>query len=307
MNHVAVLEVGGSHAVASWVDLGALAVEFPPGTRLPLDPHGTASEILDVLGRCVRQLGALDGAPLAVAIPGPFDYASGLGRFHGVGKFDSLNGVDVGAGIRQRLVDPPSRLSFVNDAAAFGIGAWVLSGGGRDRQRLVAITLGSGVGSAFVCRGELVSDGPRVPPHGHVHLLQIDGDPLESVVSSRAILARYRGGGGSADDVQHIAERACAGEQAALEAFTDPLRELGEALAPWLARFGAQLLVIGGAMSGSWPLVEPALRAGLGGTSMADVPIEKAAHPDAATALGAACAALPGALSRIAAGRSEPR
>lgn len=291
------LEVGGTHAAASWVEPGSWTVEPAPAGRLALPSDGSADDLLAAFARCVIALGSLDGRPLAVAMPGPFDYDSGVGRFTGVGKFDALNGVDVAAGLRRRLPEPPARIVFVNDAGAFGLGEWLV-GGGAGRQRIVAITLGTGVGSAFVDAGTLVSSWPLVPPEGHVYRLEIGGRPLEDTVSRRAMLARYRAsatGSRNPDiDVRQIAELAASGDADARDAFVEPLRALGAALAPWLERFAAQLVVVGGAMSESWALVEPALRAGLRGTAVAELPIVRTNDADVATAAGAAWHAVGG-------------
>jgi glucokinase len=297
MTRIAVLEVGGTHAAASWVKDGTWTVHPAPGGRLTLPSDGSADDLLDAFAQCVSALGPLDGATLAAAMPGPFDYDSGVGRFTGVGKFDALNGVDVGAGLRARLAQQPGRIVFVNDASAFGLGEWLV-GGGAGRQRIVAITLGTGVGSAFVDAGVLVSSWPLVPPEGHVYRLDIDGRPLEDTVSRRAMLARYRASAGGAHnpglDVRGIAELAAAGDPDARDAFLEPLRALGVALAPWLERFAAQVVVVGGAMSESWALVESALRAGLRGTAVADLPVVRTDKADVAAAAGAAWHAVGG-------------
>jgi glucokinase len=234
-------------------------------------------------------------------MPGPFDYAQGIGRFHGVGKFDALNGVHVGAGLRARLTPPPARIAFVNDAAAFGLGEWLV-GAARDATRALAITLGTGIGSAFVDDGRVVESGDRVPPDGHVYRLVVAGQPLEQLVSRRAMLARYRAAGGGDEDVAAIAARARAGEATARAAFVDPLKLLGRCLAPWLLRFDAPVLVVGGAMSASWELVEQALRAGLAAAGAAAVDVRRASDPDSSTAAGAAWHAV-----RIDSARREVR
>ncbi len=128
-------------------------------------------------------------------MPGPFDYEAGIGRYSSVAKFDALNGIDVGTQLLAALGGLPARIVFLNDAAAFGIGEWV-AGAARVRDtrhcdKLVAITLGTGVGSAFIDAGRPVTHGPRVPPHGYVYLLRINGRPLEDVMSTRAIVAAY--------------------------------------------------------------------------------------------------------------------
>jgi predicted NBD/HSP70 family sugar kinase len=284
-----VLEVGGTHVLASRVDAATWRVEPGSAHRLPLDSGGTAEAILTTLAACARRLGLASPETLAVAIPGPFDYRAGIGRFRGVGKFDALAGVDVGRALRGRLAPPPARVTFVNDAEAFGLGEW-LAGAARGYQRAVAITLGTGIGSAFVAAGRVVTRGPAVPPGGHVYRLTPGGRPLEETVSRRAIVASYRRhapAAGPGLDVREIAALARGGDAAAARVFTEAFCHLGAALRPWLARFGAQVLVAGGGLTTSWPLIEPPLRRGLGPVS-SDLVIVKSADPAAATAAGAA-------------------
>ena len=286
MTPVPVLEVGGTHAFAALVDPASWTVRPAPTAEVSLQGDASADALLDALASCVAAVST--GPLLAVAIPGPFDYATGIGRFRDVGKFDALHGVDVGAGLAARLSPAPQRIAFVNDASAVGLGEW-LCGAGRDADRVVVITLGTGVGSAFVDSGTVVDHGPRVPPEGYAYRLEIDGRPLEDVVSRRAMLARFRGAGGDPGlDVREIARRAAYGDPVAHDAFTGPIVALGSALAPWLARFDAQVLVVGGAMSGSWSLVEPALRRGLQRADPArDMPIRRGSDTRTAGAVGA--------------------
>src|SRR4029078_2642228 len=130
-------------------------------------------------------------APLGVAIPGPFDYAKGVGRYEGVAKFESLTGLDLGAALRAALPGRAERIAFVNDADAFVLGEWTW-GAAAGHRRVAGITLGTGVGSGVVDEGRVVVDVPLVPPDGSVHLLSIDGLPLEESVSRRAMLRRAR-------------------------------------------------------------------------------------------------------------------
>ena len=46
MNRVAVLEVGGTHAAASWVERGSWTVEPAPAGRLALPSDGSADDLL---------------------------------------------------------------------------------------------------------------------------------------------------------------------------------------------------------------------------------------------------------------------
>lgn len=196
-------------------------------------------------------------------MPGPFDYAAGIGRYRDVGKFESLNGVDVRAALTAAISPAPKDVVFLNDAHAFALGEWA-AGSMAGHSRAVALTLGTGVGSAFVDSGSIVDTGPSVPPEGRADLLSIDGRPLEETVSRRAILARY---GGSVD-VREIASRALDGESRASSVLRDAFFALGLAFRPWVSRFGAGVVVIGGSMAASWDLVAPPLSSGLGGLAV---------------------------------------
>jgi glucokinase len=119
-----------------------------------------------------------------------------------------------------------ARVAFLNDADAFLVGEWA-AGAGRGHTRVAGITLGTGIGSAFLADGRIVSTGHDVPPRGEVHLVSIDGRPLEDTVSRRAIVAEYaRLAGGDrarpALDVVDIAARARGGEAPAQAAIDGP-------------------------------------------------------------------------------------
>ncbi|WP_327359023.1 ROK family protein [Streptomyces sp. NBC_01304] len=256
------LEIGGTH-------VGAAQVAFPGAevsarTRLPLGPRDRAPEVLGAVVRCAAGLEAPDGAVWGVAVPGPFDYEKGVALFAGVGKFDDLYGVDVRAVLLDGVWPRPADLVFLNDAHAFTLGEW-RAGATRGHRRCVGITLGTGIGSAFLADGELCREGPGVPPDGRIDLVTVAGRPLEDTVSRRALLARY---GDPDADVRDLAVRARAGERRARLVLDEAFVALGGVLAPRLREFGASALVVGGAMSASWDLVGPALRTGLGATGV---------------------------------------
>ncbi len=289
---VGVLEIGGSHVTAALVHGSTPAVDPDTVCRYPIDPAGSLDELIGAFAAALDGATAPAGTPWAVAVPGPFDYAKGIGWYRGVGKFDSLYGVDVRAAIAAKAGQHPERLEFVNDADAFAIGEWH-SGVGDRAARCVGITLGSGVGSAFLADGVPVASGPQVPPDGEVHLLQVGGHDLEDIVSRRAILARYRsrpvtdpvdGKDQAAIDVADVFARARRADAWAELVLREAFRELGGALAPWLRSFGAQAVMVGGAMTGGWDIVEPALSAGID----LDIPVRRSADPVRSALVGAA-------------------
>jgi glucokinase len=261
---VPALEIGGTHVSAA-----LLAPPWSVGRvhRSAVRADGTAVQVVEDLLHAAAALGTQPGARWGVAIPGPFDYAAGTGRFTGVGKFDALRGFALGEVLTREL--GASEVVFVNDADAFGVGEW-RAGTTQGHDRALVLTLGTGVGSCFLDRGTPVDDGPDVPPEGRADLLTIDGAPLEDTVSRRALLARA--GAAPGVDVRDLATRARAGDAALHALFTDAFTALGRALAPWVRRFGASLVVVGGAIAASWDLVAAPLRAGLS-DFRAEVPV----------------------------------
>jgi glucokinase len=291
---VPVLEIGGSHVTVAVVDLPAAAVM--PGTlrRHPLNASGPASGILESIITCARGLPTPRGAAWGVAIPGPFDYRRGVALFTGVGKFDSLYGMNLRAALAARLPGPAGPLRFLNDAHAFLRGEW-LFGAAAGHDRCAGITLGTGIGSAFLLHGRIQQDGPAVPPQGRADLLRINGRPLEEVVSSRAITRTYRRrAAATVTGVAEIASRATNGDPIAADVLHTASERLGAALAPWLASFHATVLVAGGAMTGSWNLIKPGLQAGLSlrGQVSAPLTVSVAARGNHAPLLGAAAHAV---------------
>jgi glucokinase len=260
-----VIDIGGTHVTAALVDTVRWRTVDGTRQRTPLHSDGVAAGIVATFVTAIRPLGDISASILGVSMPGPFDYDTGVGRFHDVGKFDALNGVDVGSALQAALPTPPARIAFVNDASAFAIGEWI-GGAAQGVRRVVGITIGTGVGSAFLDRGHVISDGPDVPPNGHVYLLRINGRPLEGVVSRRAIIAAYQSAVQSesarppAVDVDTVARRAADGDDIARGVLDSAIGALGEALRPWLVRFSTDILVVGGGITASWELVEPALR-----------------------------------------------
>ncbi len=291
---ICVLDIGGTHVSSACVDVSSWRL-VDTATRLAVDPHAPAEEIIATFVRAAQAVPSDGPALWGVAMPDPFDYASGRALFQGVGKFESLYGVDVRVALLAGIVPKPVEVAFINDADAFVLGEW-LNGAATGSRRCAGMTLGTGVGSGFVADGRIVDSGPTVPPGGRAHRLRIDGVPLEQVMSRRAIRLGYaEASGDHTADVREICDRARHGDSPALAALAGALRPLGAALGPWIARFGAEVLVVGGSMAQSWDVLEAPFTAGF--ASVATPPrIVVADDADRAPLLGAARCAV--ALSR---------
>ena len=249
---VAVLEVGGSHVTAAVVSPGGWDVTVVD--RAKLESQQPAEAVAGQLAAAARKLPLASG--LAVALPGPFDFATGVAWYRGQDKFDQLYGFNLGESLRAELA--LDRLMFMNDAEAFAVGEWT-AGEVRGVERCVGVTIGTGIGTAFLANGRVVRDGETVPPGGELYKTSYDGKPLEDSISGRAILREYATRTGTDEPgVKEIADRARAGDTVAHEVLLTTFGVLASALRPWLERFGVTKTVLGGSISGAFDLVATA-------------------------------------------------
>lgn len=256
-------DVGGTHVTAGTVTIGtSLPASVTQRRRLPLSATASTATII---GTMAEAIGAVpDSALVALAVPGPFDYERGIARYTGVGKFEALNGVDVGAELAARLDIARARIRFCNDADACGLGE-AAAGAGVGLERVLCLTLGTGVGSAYIEHGRAVRTDQRVPRDGDAYHLAVEETPLEDLISRRAIRAAYRRRSHADLDVREIMALARDGDTAAATVLADATRALGRALAPWLRSFEPEVIVVGGSIARSWDVLEPLLEQAFAG------------------------------------------
>jgi glucokinase len=275
---VVALDVGGTHVTAATVDIGAAEVVTATRMRSELLSASGRDELIDRIRSTGRAALSGEAKSAGVAVPGPFDYARGISLLEH--KLESLYGVDLRSELAAALSLAPEDVRFVNDAEAFLVGEW-WAGAAQGHERAVGITIGTGIGSAFLERGVIVSTGPRVPPDGELHRQLYRDAPVEERISRGALLARY---GDESVDVVEVAQRARDGEPLAQQAFAELASDLAEFLRPWLAAFDPSCLVVGGSIARSWDL----LRGGLEPLEADVAVVAPAEHIDDAPLLGAA-------------------
>lgn len=273
------VDLGGTHVSAGLIDLGEQRA-VTDITRRPLDAQASAPRLIEAIADTMRSAGT--ARDWGIASPSPFDYARGVSWIKGVRKLEALYGVDMRAELANRLRIEQSRLHFLNDAHAFGLGEW-WAGAATGHSRVIGVTLGTGLGGVFLEDDRRVASGDEVPAGGWLFPLQIRGQTADELISRRGILRRY--GGTSDTDVVDVAERARGGERQAREVFDYVFGALDELLRPWIVRFEPGCVVVGGSIAGSWPLIRDA--AGWGGERTAPT-FERAANLDTAPLLGAA-------------------
>src|ERR1700744_5791346 len=164
------VDIGGTHISAACVAYNELLKETY--LRAAVDPSADARTILDSWASLINTVIGLTSADepvssIGVAMPGPFDYRNGISMITGLDKYESLYGVNVREALRQRLTYS-GPICFENDAACFGIG--VARGDRMDQyRRLIALTLGTGLGACFINDTKPLTSGIGVPPNGYLY------------------------------------------------------------------------------------------------------------------------------------------
>ena len=258
------VDIGGSHITSTVVDLENRLILRETVAERPVDNNADAEVIIAVWSEAINEsLSAIsrdDLKGIGFAMPGPFDYVNGICLIKGVPKYEKLYGTDIGKAIREKLGLPGRvKVRFINDASAFAVGeAW--AGKGEGFRKIMAITLGTGFGSAFIDNRVPVVTGDSVPDLGCVYHIKYLGGIADDYFSTRWFTSRYREvTGDEAGGVYDIALVA-AGNKEVDAIFKEFGSNLGEFLSPWLNRFGAEALVMGGNISRAYELFGEAFR-----------------------------------------------
>jgi glucokinase len=282
---VIALDVGGTSVKSAPVSReGQL---LAPYRQTPIDSGGSAETIFHTLAWIVRyhlaEVTGEEGSLLGVALgfPGPFDYATGVSRIRGVAKFESIYGKNVAREVQQRLSNPDLPIRFRNDAEA-AITGEARYGAGQGIRRLIGLTLGTGCGSAFLVDGEPVTTADGVPANGWLYPIPFRGEQADDVFSIRGLIARLDRTRLSNKNIRAAAEEARRGDPVAGAVFARFGADLGEFLAPFVADFRADAVLILGGIAHNFDLFGPALVARLA------VPVHPGQLGEEAALLGAA-------------------
>jgi glucokinase len=261
---VIALDVGGTSVKSALLEAGGRVRGEPVTT--PINSQAEADVIWNTLAEIVRrhaaELGTASLAGVGCGFPGPFDYAAGISYIRGVAKYDAIYGLNVRAALSARLWLGAAPLLFRNDAEAAIVGE-ARYGSGRRHQRLIGLTLGTGLGSAFVSEGMPVTQGPGVPQNqGWLYPELFSGEQADDVFSARGLAARLQRVGlpPSASAAAVLARQ---GDAAARQTFETFGADLGAFLDPFARAFGAQAILVLGGLANAFDLFGPAMAAAL--------------------------------------------
>ncbi len=258
------IDIGGSHITCQLFDLDRdLAL---PGSkkRFSIDSNASSEIILNGWVEAIRETAGeistsnLEG--IGFAMPGPFDYLNGIAWFKGVPKFESLYGLNVKSEIIKRLDLPDNfKIRFLNDASSFAVGeSWL--GQASSIKRVIALTLGTGFGSTFINSGLPVASTDGVPEDGFLYHIPFKDSIADDYFSTRWFVNNYQvKTGHQASGVKELTTLASS-DKIALELFHEFGNNLGTFLTPWVKKFGADAIVIGGNISKSFEWFQSSLQ-----------------------------------------------
>ncbi len=254
------------------LDIGGTFIKRSDARQFPISSDGCREGIVSSIRRAIGPVGEWEG--IGVAIPGPFDFRNGI--FLMEHKFASV----YGESFRELARIPDSiPLRFMHDVNA------ALQGNIRlldlHEQNVALVTLGTGLGFSYALKGHIFTNEKGSPARG-IWNLPYEGGILEDFVSGRGIRVRYsRKTGDATQSALSIAQRAFAGEKAALEIYARTGAILGEALAPILDELKMDVFLMGGQISRSLELMKGSLQKALPG-----MPVIKAPEQAVFTGLG---------------------
>lgn len=265
-NYVIAFDVGGSFIKSVILyETGELILDS--FAIYPAKSKESKEKIIDNLFfRIKQQMNRMldgDGKLLGIgfAFPGPFDYESGISYIKGIDKFEHLYGVNIRYNLIERInqdkqitkkISNNFCILFENDASLFALGEQV-TGKGKNYNKTMYLTIGTGAGSAFIENGQLVKQDPRVPENGWIYNEPFKDSIIDDYISKRGILrlAAQYGICTKDKDVVELAALAKSNNITAKKVFHIFGQYIGDAVNPYISNFSPEALIIGGQISKS--------------------------------------------------------
>lgn len=213
---------------------------------------------------------------IGLAFPGPFDYQQGICYIQGLSKYEALYGENIREVLytRFKTIQHKERakhllqadIRFENDAKLFALGVSRLF----PNERYISLTIGTGLGSAFIDHASLLNEGPGVPKDGWLYDKPFLESSIDDALSRRGILrlAEQMGALEKGMDVKELAEHARNGNSMSCKVFEEFGTRLAEMLKSYVVEYQPTRIVIGGQISKSIDLFGPALQTGLADSSI---------------------------------------
>ena len=296
MSHTIGIDLGGSKIALGLV---SPADEILARRRIDTDADAGLDSVIERIAGEVNVLNAdlpagVSAAAVGVGAPGPVDHISG--DLLTLVNLPGISNTPFRRALSQRLSLP---VTLDHDAKVAALGEFHF-GAGRQRESMIYIVIGTGVGAAIIYDGALLygesnsageSGHMTVDPAGHLCHCGSRGC-LETYAAGPALSQHYAAATGQIVSGAEIARRAQAGDVAALQVFHDAGKALGIAIASLAMTLNIETFVIGGSVARAGDLLLQPARETLVGYSFkavsARIKVVASALGEDAPILGAA-------------------
>jgi glucokinase len=247
---VIALDVGGTVMKGAVFDqaMNVLAETSRPTLR-DRGPDAVVKSVLTALEELAAHPRARTATAAGLVVPGMVDTQAGTAVFS-----ENLGWTDVPfTALATARTGLP--IAFGHDVRVAAL-AEARLGAARDRDDVVFLAIGTGIGAALIVDGNLLEAGGYAGEIGHVKVA--GSEPcacggrgcLETVASAAAIARRYgERSGRPADGAAEVLARARTGDAVARQVWHEAVEYLAAALAIGSSLVGPELVVIGGGLS----------------------------------------------------------
>lgn len=285
------LDIGGTHITAAIINVTEMKVLESSLHKESFDSNLAVDAVMDIWEKVIRisleNSGVEKVTGLAVCMPGPFDYSKGICWIKGQSKYEHFYGLNVRDLFRDRLkLSDDFPILFENDAVCFGKGE-VFKDANNLSKKVMAITLGTGLGACFIDKGTSISSGDLVPSDGELYNIPFKKGIAEDYVSARGVLSRYFAVSGvNVENGLELFNLANSGDVRAIKVFEEMGVDLAEIVIPWLKSFKADAFIIGGKIANANAYFLPAFNEKIKKTGIEAV-VSVSADNELAALLGA--------------------
>ncbi|WP_341217101.1 ROK family protein [uncultured Wocania sp.] len=256
------VDIGGSHITSAVVDIESLVIIPETLFTVAVDNKANKEVILkkwsEAINKSITSVSLNARANIGFAIPGPFNYKEGIALFTGENnKFENLYQVSIPQELSKALISATNNFRFLNDATSFGVGVAAM-GKAKNCKKIIAVTLGTGFGSAFIEDGMPLVDHPKVPKDGCLWDKKFKDGIGDDYFSTRWCVSRYEALTSiKVNGVKEIAEANTADSKAVFEEFGTNMANF---MIPFLKTYEPELIIMGGNISNAGHLFIPTLK-----------------------------------------------
>lgn len=245
------LDIGGTHITAAVINKTEMKVLEFSLFKESFDSNLPVDQVMniwrDVINTSIENSKVENIKGISICMPGPFDYEKGICWIKDQSKYEHFYGLNV----RELLLESLNfsndfPVLFENDAVCFGKGE-VFKQQENLSKKVMAVTLGTGLGACFIDKGVSISTGNQVPTDGEIYNLEYKEGIAEDYVSVRGLLSHYKTlSGFTLKNGLELYDLAVNGDQQAVKVFETMGEDLAAVIIPWIKKFSADHIIIGG-------------------------------------------------------------